>query len=83
MKFIPLAFFTDYIEAHIIMGRMIEHGVNCWLNNEIVATVLPLWTPPVGGIQLMVYQDHWHKASFLLKEIGEEKNSTLPPAELQ
>ena len=54
MDFLLLQSFTNYIDAHIIRGRLQEEGINCWLKDENVVTVNPIWTNAAGGIKLMV-----------------------------
>ena len=43
MDFLLLQSFTNYIDAHIIRGRLQEEGINCWLKDENVVTVNPIW----------------------------------------
>ena len=73
MRFIAVQTFTNYIDAHIILGRLKEEGIECWLKNEATPTLIPVWTTAIGGIQLMVAQNHLQKASFVLQKIDEEK----------
>jgi len=73
MRFIAVQTFTNYIDAHIILGRLKEEGIECWLKNEATTTLIPVWTTAIGGIQLMVAQNHLQKASFVLQKIDEEK----------
>ena len=77
MDFVVLKSFTNYIDAHIILGRMQEEGVDCWLNNENTTTIMPIWTTAIGGIQLMVQGEHLQKASDVLKVIEQEKKENI------
>lgn len=77
MDFILLQSFTNYIDAHIILGRLQEEGINCWLKDENVVTVNPIWTNAAGGIKLMVAEDHFEKAQNLLLQFDEEKRKNF------
>jgi DNA-directed RNA polymerase subunit RPC12/RpoP len=80
MDFILLQSFTNYIDAHIIFGRLQEEGINCWLKDENLATINPILTNATGGIKLMVAEDQFEKAQNLLSEFDQEKrkNFTCP-----
>jgi DNA-directed RNA polymerase subunit RPC12/RpoP len=73
MSFITIQSFSNYIDAHIVLGRLKDAGIDCWLKNEATATIIPVWTTAIGGIQLMVAKDQLQKAGFLLQKIAEEK----------
>jgi len=73
MHFIAVQSFTNYIDAHIILGRLKEEGIDCWLQNEATATIIPVWATAIGGIQLMIAQEQWQRASLVLQSIAEEK----------
>ena len=75
MNFVAVQSFTNYIDAHILLGRLKEAGIHCWLNNEATATIIPIWNNAIGGIQLMVDEGQWQKATHLLKTFEEEKRS--------
>ena len=71
MKFIPLLAFNDYIEAHILLGRLQNEGINCWLQNENMVTVFPALTNAVGGIKLMVAESQEERATELLSQFSD------------
>jgi DNA-directed RNA polymerase subunit RPC12/RpoP len=72
-EFVVLKSFTNYIEAHIILGRMKDEGLDCWLKNENTTTIMPIWTTALGGIQLMVNKAQAQKAAYVLKVIDNER----------
>lgn len=76
MHFIAVQSFSNYIDAHIILGRLKDEGIDCWLKNEATATIIPVWTTAIGGIQLMVKQDQLQKAGLVLQRMAEEKKSS-------
>jgi len=73
MDFILLQSFDSYIEAHILLGRLQEEGITCWLKDENTVTINPIWSNAVGGIKLMVADDQIEKATDLLSQFQEQK----------
>ncbi len=77
MKFIIAQVYTNYIDANIIMGRLEEEGINCWLKDENTVTIDPILTNAVGGIKLMVPDSQAERAFELLKQFRSEQKSIL------
>ncbi|RYF87134.1 MAG: DUF2007 domain-containing protein [Chitinophagaceae bacterium] len=77
MEFVILKSFTNYVDAHIMLGRMKDEGVQCWLKNENTSTILPIWNNAIGGIQLMVNRSQVEKASYILKVMEEERREQM------
>ncbi|MGZ5190891.1 MAG: putative signal transducing protein [Flavisolibacter sp.] len=75
MKFVLLDSFANYIDAHIVLGRMKEEEIQCWLKDENTVTLDPILTNAVGGIKLMVTEDQYEKALTLLRQFRAEKRS--------
>jgi Putative prokaryotic signal transducing protein len=57
MDFVILQSFNNYIDAHLLMGRLESEGIECWLQDENTVTIYPVWTNAVGGIKLMVKKE--------------------------
>ena len=80
MNFVPIQSYTNYIDAHIAMGRLEEEGIRCWLKDENTVTIDPILTNAVGGIKLMVAKDQADRAEELLSSIeAERKNKQSCP----
>lgn len=77
MDFVILKSFTNYMDAHLMLTRMKDEGVNCWLKNENTSTIMPLLNNAIGGIQLMVHRNELQKASYILKTIDEERKENM------
>jgi predicted RNA-binding Zn-ribbon protein involved in translation (DUF1610 family) len=75
--FVVAQVFTNYIDANIIMGRLEEEGINCWLKDENTVTIDPILTNAVGGIKLMVAETQAERAFELLREFRNEQQSVL------
>jgi hypothetical protein len=72
MEFVPVAAYNNYIDANIILGRLQEEGIDCWLKDENTSTIMPIWNQATGGIRLMVAEPDIEKAVALLKVFRDE-----------
>jgi hypothetical protein len=70
MEFAVLEVFSNYIDAHIVKGRLESEDIRCWLKDENVSTLIvdPVLTNALGGIKLMVDKDQLQKAMDILNE---------------
>lgn len=71
MDFVLLKSFENYIEAHIVKGRLEDQGIHCWLKDENLSALIvdPILTNAVsGGIKLMVSKDELAKALEILNQ---------------
>jgi DNA-directed RNA polymerase subunit M/transcription elongation factor TFIIS len=80
MKFVTVQVYNNYIEAHIILGRLMDENINCWLRDENTVTLNPILTNAVGGIKLMVAETQADQAITLLKQFrAEQREKTKCP----
>ena len=71
MDFVVLQRFDNYIDAHIVKGRLEDQGVHCWLKDEHLSSLIvdPVLTNTVsGGIKLMVPEDELQRAIAILDQ---------------
>ncbi len=68
-SFVAAQYFTNYIEANILLGRLQEEGISCWLKDENTVTINPIWTGAVGGIKLMVATQQATRAGEIIQSI--------------
>lgn len=70
MEFIMLRNFDNYIDAHIVKGRLEAENIPCWLKDENVSALIvdPVLTNVIGGIKLMVPKDEWQRANEILSQ---------------
>ncbi|MFN2458855.1 MAG: DUF2007 domain-containing protein [Chitinophagaceae bacterium] len=70
MEFVLLRNFDNYIDAHIVKGRLEAEGIHCWLKDEHLSALIvdPVLTNAIAGIKLMVAQDHIERAIEVLNE---------------
>lgn len=77
MNFILLQSFSNYIDAHILLGRLEEAGIRCWLKDENLVATIPLWANATGGIKLMVVENQFEEAKALLREFDAAKRASF------
>ncbi|MDQ3682974.1 MAG: DUF2007 domain-containing protein [Bacteroidota bacterium] len=70
MDFILLQTFDNYIDAHIIKGRLEAEDIICWLKDEHLSALIvdPILVSAIAGIKLMVAREHVEKAMEILNE---------------
>jgi ABC-type nickel/cobalt efflux system permease component RcnA len=56
------------IEANIIKARLEDSGFSCFLADENVATINPLYNQAIGGIKLIVFERDVDQINQLLAE---------------
>jgi hypothetical protein len=67
MRFLLLARFDSYIDAHIALGRLQENNINCYLQDEYTVTIDPFLSNAIGGIKLMVVDSQFERAVEILE----------------
>jgi ribosomal protein L37AE/L43A len=77
MEFVLLRSFDNYIEAHMVMGRLEEEGIHCWLKDEHIVTINPILSNAVGGIKLMVPKEQEQEAQTLLQQLNEQRKASF------
>jgi hypothetical protein len=71
MDFVLLQSFENYIDAHIVKGRLEDQGIHCWLKDENLSALIvdPILTNAIsGGIKLFVPKDEVEKAWEVLNQ---------------
>ncbi len=70
MEFVLIQNFDNYIDAHIVKGRLEAEEIICYLKDEHLSALIvdPILTNAIAGIKLMVAKDHVEKALQILNE---------------
>lgn len=77
MNLIPVRSFDNYIEANILLGKLQNEGIPCFLRDEFTVTIDPILTNALGGIKLEVPEDHIWQARKLLEQFDRERKEQL------
>lgn len=60
---------NNVIEAHHILNRLQNEGIECFLINERITTLMPyLSSPHASGVQVMVHEEDVEKAKEILEQ---------------
>ncbi len=76
MDLVTLRSFQNYFSAHIVLTKLRDAGIKCFLKDEFTVTVDPILSNAVGGIKLIVIKEQAEKANQLLKEFDEAYRQT-------
>lgn len=71
MDLITIRTFQNYFTAHILLGRLRNEGLECYLKDEFTVTIDPILSNAVGGIKLVVKKDDAEKAGILLQQFDD------------
>lgn len=77
MSFITVRSFDNYIDANIILAKLQQEGVSCFLRDEYTVTIDPILTNAIGGIKLVVPEQEVHAAKKYLDQFDAEKRAHL------
>ena len=69
MKFVLVATFDNYIEAHIAQGKLEDAYINCHLQDDHSVTLSPWLANAIGGIKLLVAESQSQRASEVLHDL--------------
>lgn len=69
MKLITVRIFDNPIEAHLLRTRIESEGIYCFLFDENIVGLNPLYNVTVGGIKLKISEDDIDRVEAILLEI--------------
>lgn len=72
MQTVVLKTFDNYFSANILLTRMQDAGMPCYLFDENTVTVNPVLGAAIGGIKLVVQKEHESAAREILQEFENE-----------
>ncbi len=80
MEQVILRTFDNYFSANILLTRLRDAGVQCYLKDEYTVTIDPLLSNAIGGIKLVVKKDDAANALQLLRSFDNDyKNAVQCP----
>lgn len=60
--------FDNPIQAHIIRSRLESNNIPCFLADEHIIGLNPLYNPAIGGVKLKIFEKDYEKCIALLSE---------------
>ena len=76
MKMVTVKTFENYFSANILLTRLQDCGIVCFLKDEFTVTIDPILSNAIGGIKLQVREDQLTETMSILKSIDEEMRKT-------
>jgi hypothetical protein len=80
MEMVTLRSFDNYFAAHILLSRLEEAGIRCFLKDEHSVTTNPVLGNAIGGIKLQVPITEAENAHAIINALDTEyRNNALCP----
>ena len=67
METVTLRAFDNYFNANILLTRLRDSGIECYLKDEYTVTIDPLLSNALGGIKLIVKKENYDEAMAMLQ----------------
>lgn len=80
MEFKTLRTYQNYFTAHIMLTKLRQAGIECFLNDEFTVTIDPILSNAVGGIKLVVKTEDAAEVEKIIESFEEayRKNAVCP-----
>lgn len=72
MEMVTVRTFDNYFSANIMLSRLQQAGVNCYLKDEYTVTIDPMLSNAIGGIKLSVQKADAEMVAGILKQFDDE-----------
>ena len=69
MPLITFKTFENPVDAHLLKSKLESEGIDCFLFDENIVSVMPLYNITVGGIKLKIDDSDLKKAKEIFSEI--------------
>jgi DNA-directed RNA polymerase subunit RPC12/RpoP len=77
MDFIILRAFDNYFLANILLTKLRDAGLECYLKDEYTVTIDPLLSNAIGGIKVITKKSNATKAYALLNQFDNEYRNAV------
>lgn len=80
MELVVVRTFNNFFSANILLTKLKDAGIQCFLKDEYTVTMDPLLTNAVGGIKLVINKEDSEDVIALMKHFDEEyrRNAVCP-----
>ncbi|MDQ6903389.1 MAG: DUF2007 domain-containing protein [Bacteroidota bacterium] len=72
MELVTVRTFTNYFSANILLSKLRDGGIQCYLKDEYTVTMDPLLMNAVGGIKLVVNKNDVEEVLKVLQHFDEQ-----------
>ena len=72
MELVTIRTFQNYFSASILLTKLRDAGIQCYLKDEHTVTINPLLTNAVGGIKLVINKEDSQEVFELLQQFDED-----------
>lgn len=72
MELVTVRTFTNYFSANILLSKLRDGGIQCFLKDEYTVTMDPLLMNAVGGIKLVVNKNDVEEVLQVLQHFDEQ-----------
>jgi hypothetical protein len=70
-RIVTLTTYYDPMLAEIVKGKLEANGISCYLADENINTIMPIYNQLTGGVKLRVFEHDMEKAELLIAEDSE------------
>ena len=77
MNQITIKTFDNSIDAHILMARLEDEGIECFLLGDTINSVYPSLDFTSNGVKLKIFEKDYYKAIEIIKEIDDTVKGDL------
>lgn len=67
-QIVTLETYYDPMLAEIIKGKLEANGISCYLGDEYINTIMPIYNQLTGGVKLRVFERDLEKAKLVIAE---------------
>ncbi|MEO6221220.1 MAG: hypothetical protein ABIO81_12380 [Ginsengibacter sp.] len=80
MELIIIRTFNNYFSANILLTKLRDAGIQCYLKDEYTVTMDPLLTNAVGGIKLVINKKDAEEVAMLMQQFDDQyrRNAICP-----
>lgn len=73
MELVTVRTFDNSIQAHLLKSKLESEGITCYLFDENIVGLNPLYNITIGGIKLKINKFDMDKASLIIQEVDQSK----------
>ncbi|MGB2153690.1 MAG: putative signal transducing protein [Flavobacteriaceae bacterium] len=73
MELVTVRTFDNSIQAHLLKSKLESEGITCYLFDENIVGLNPLYNITVGGIKLKINKFDMDKASLIIQELDQSE----------